>query len=202
MIDLNKYFYLWKRVLTKPEQTFKAEIKKSSPEGFTKNLAVAGLITGFIVGIVTALGFSGTLFGALGSITAFVLVLVAMPLLFIFGALINSAVVYVFSWLLGGKGNFTNQSYLISLYAAPINIIVYVLMFIPLVNILAIIVLGIYSLYLLTLALKQVHSFNTGKAILVWLLPIVISLLFMMVMIMMVAYLPTMFQQFNQSLTV
>ncbi len=78
MIDLNKYFDLWKRVLTKPEQTFKAEIKKSSPEGFTKNLAVAGLITGFIAGIVAALGLSGTLFGALGGITAFVLVLVAM----------------------------------------------------------------------------------------------------------------------------
>lgn len=202
MIDLNKYFDLWKRVLTKPEQTFKAEIKKSTPEGFTKNLAVAGLITGFISGIVAALGLSGTLFGTIGGITAFVLVLVAMPLLFIFGALINSAVFYIISWLLGGKGSFTNQSYLISLYTAPINIIVYILALIPLVNIIAVIVLGIYSLYLLTLALKQTHGFDSGKAILVWLLPIVIVLLLMMVMIMMMAYLPTMLQQFNQSLTV
>ena len=199
MIDLNKYLNLWKRVLTKPEQTFKTEIKKSAPEEFTKNLAIAGLITGFIAGVISAFGLSGTI---LGGITTFVLILVAMPLAFIAGTLLNSAILYVFSWLLGGKGSFTNQCYLISLFTAPINIMFYSLIFIPIVNIIAMIGLGIYSLYLLTVALRQAHGFDTSKAILVWLMPIVIVLLLMAIMVTAISLIPNMLQQFNQSITV
>jgi len=33
---------------------------------------------------------------------------------------------------------------------------------------------GIYGLYLLTLVIKQVHGFTTGKAVLSWLIPILV----------------------------
>jgi hypothetical protein len=88
--------------------------------------------------------------------------------------LFGSGVNYVFARLLGGKGNYTAQSYLIALYSAPFSIITVVIMLIPWVGIWLAVLFSIYGLYLLTLALKETHGYSTGRAVLTWLLPMII----------------------------
>jgi hypothetical protein len=184
MSDLNRYFNLWKNVLQKPEAVFKSEIKRASLEDFAKNLVIAGLIVGLISGIAGAIGISQTMFGALGSMTVFIASIVLWPILLVISSLISSAIYYIFAKLLGGKGSFTQQAYLISLYTAPLTILLLIVNLIPVIGFVVDILIGVYSLYLLTLVLKQVHKFTTGKAILTWLLPLIIILLLVMILVM------------------
>ena len=177
MIDLNKYIDLWKRVLQQPRSTFKSEMKRASWEEFGRNMVIAGLISGLITGIFVGAGISRSQYGAFTGITAFVASLVLSPIISVLATLISSAIFYVIALLLGGKGNFLHQSYLFAIFSAPLGIITSVLFLIPIVGMVAAVVLAIYSLYLSTLSLKLVHRFSTGKAVMTWLIPIIIAML-------------------------
>lgn len=184
-------FKLWKEVLTKPIETFKKQEKNADLGEAVKQLVIAGLIAGFISGLaafagLTAVGATGNLgtsmMGAGVGIFAFIAVLIVTPIVLLIGWLIGSAIIYVFAKIFNGKGDFTKQSYLIALFWAPLVIVTTVIGIIPFIGAILGFLVGLYGLYLLTLALKQAHKVSTARAVAIWIVPIVISILLVMVL--------------------
>ncbi len=184
MIDFN----LWKEVLTNPIETFKKEEKKADLGQGVIHLAIAGVISGFIGGLATFTGLTAV--GSMGGLGtgmmgagmgafAFVGSLIMTPIITVIGWLIFSGIIYAIAMIFGAKGDFKKQSYLIALYGAPLMIITSILNIIPFVGGILGFLAFLYGLYLLTMALKQVHKISTGRALAIWLIPaVVIGLLF------------------------
>lgn len=173
---------LWKEVLTNPVKTFAKEEKKADLGKAVMQLIVAGVIAGFfgglgaLAGLSTAgsLGGMGTgMMGAGLGIFAFIAALIVTPIMVVIGWLVISGILYVFAKVFGGKGNFTTQSYLISLYTVPLVIISSVLNLIPIIGGALSFILALYGLYLLTMSLKQAHKVSTGKAVAIWIIPVI-----------------------------
>ena len=177
---MQKYFEIWKAALLTPAKTFKAQSRKADLTEGAKHVGLAGLIAGIIAGLgVLLLGTAIDAAAGLGAsvgVAGFITSVIVTPIMMIISWLIGSGIYYIFAMILGGRGNFTTQSYLIALYTAPIAIITAVLGLIPLVGILNLLVF-IYSLYLLTLALKETHRFTTIKAALTWIIPLVLIII-------------------------
>ena len=130
-----------------------------------------------IVGVLllgTALDAAGL--GASVGVAGFITSVIVTPIVSIISWLIGSGIYYIFAMILGGRGNYKTQSYLIAIYSAPIAIITSIIGLIPLVGILNFLVF-LYSLYLLTLALKETHRFTTLKAALTWIIPLVLIII-------------------------
>lgn len=184
---LKKMYEIWKSVLTNPKKTFKAQAKKADYVEAVKHVGVAGIIQGILTGIFITLGLSavgGLLgYGALGTSLGGLSIIglaIFVPIMAAITLFIGSGIFYIIARILGGKGSYQTQTYLIAIYMAPLGIIG-VLAMIPFVGILVSLGVTIYMLYLLTLALKETHKFTTGRAVLTWLLPvIVIMVLFML----------------------
>ena len=176
-----KTLELWKKALVKPKETFKKERKKANLGLGAKYILVAGAITGFILGI-----------SSLNLVTALLFIIV-YPLMSVASWLFGSGVNYIFARLLGGNGDYTTQSYLVALYAAPFSIITVVIMLIPVVGVWLTFLVSLYGLYLLTLALKETHKYSTGRAVLTWLLPMIIITIVMAALVAMIlmAYIGT-----------
>jgi hypothetical protein len=156
-------FNLWIEALTKPKEVFAAQKSKADMMAGVMNYGIAYLIVGVIMAIFM-------LAIPVAAITTLIMVLVGG----IIGSFIGVGVLYLIAMLLGGKGTFTQQYYLMSIMAVPMII----LGIIPIVNFLA----GLYAIYLVTLLLMEVHAFDTMKAVLVWLIPAIIVLVFWLVM--------------------
>jgi hypothetical protein len=135
-------------------------------------LLQAGLISGLALAIYffaygtssflllfSLLGIS-PLFGGAG---LFLAILIITPLLSIIGHLIMGGVVFVSAKLLGGKGTFTQQFYL---YSLPLSVIMVlnILSIIPCIGGLLSIVIGIYSLYVEIIVVRDVHQLTTIRA--------------------------------------
>jgi hypothetical protein len=86
-------------------------------------------------------------------------------------------VLFIFAWLLKGRGSFGTQSYLQSLFYAPLVIIQQAVIVVPIVGLILFGIVAIYSLVPTTNSLKAAHSFSTAKAILTWLLPIILNVI-------------------------
>ncbi|MFH0929192.1 MAG: YIP1 family protein [Candidatus Aenigmatarchaeota archaeon] len=176
MID----FKLWKDALLKPKQTFKKQKPKADLGVAMKNVAIAGLITGIIMGLVEL------------NLLSFAFNIVFYPIVMVVSLLLNSLLYHVFARLLGGKGNYNTQTYLIALYSAPMSIMSSIVS-IPLLSmteenlfnnlpvlvlvVIASMVVGIYSLYLLIQSLKETHSISTGRAFLTAIVPALLLML-------------------------
>ena len=94
-------------------------------------------------------------------------------------------VLLIFARLPGGKGSLGTQAYLQSLLYAPLVIIQQTLIVIPIVGFVLFILVAVYSLIPTTNSLKAAHEYSTKKAILTWLLPILlnISIIYLVTMI-------------------
>ena len=117
--------------------------------------------------------FDNPLIGAFSALS-----LVFMPITMVISGIIFGlvivAIMHVFAKLLGGKGTFTEFFYLDAIYTAPILIITGLLNLIPFLGGIAAFLVSLYSFYLLTLVIKEAHQLSTGKAVAVWLVPIII----------------------------
>lgn len=172
------FFDVWKDAFLSPVPTFRKMKKKADlVEGF-KHVLVAGIIAGILGAIVAAVaGAAVAEMGPLGGLfagAAIAGVLIGTPILAVLGWLIGSLVWFVFARLLGGKGSYTAQTYLIALYTAPLIVITAVLNIIPLVGAILGMLVSLYGLYLLTMAIREAHGFDTVKAALSWIIPLVI----------------------------
>lgn len=184
-IDVN----LWKEVLTNPAETFKKEEKNVNLTEGVKQLIVAGVIAGVFYGISAAFALNSASMlmmgkpmmeaGAMGFIGA----LIGTPIATLIGWFIFSAILYVIAKLLNGKGTFDTHMYLIALLYSPIVIIQGVLSVIPIVGAALGILVSLYGLYLLTIAIKQAHKVSTEKAVVIWLIPVIVIALILAAMV-------------------
>jgi hypothetical protein len=182
----DKMFKTWKDALLKPKQTFKKEKKNANLGNAVKQVFIAGIIAGIV--------------SAFAEISNSVAILVSTPFVAVIGLLLGSGIYYVFARLLGGKSKYREQTYLIALYTAPLSIYSSIfstmtillaslgsLNFIIALPILIMFGLSIYGLYLLTLVLKEAHGLSTGRAVLAWLIPFLMVVVFAMIVAAVVA---------------
>jgi hypothetical protein len=181
------FFDVWKDALMKPFATFE-KMKKGADlmEGF-KHVLVAGVIAGVLGAIgayfgLAAVASAGGPFGSAFAGMAMVGILIGTPIMAVIGWLLMSLVYFVFAKLLGGSGSYTLQTYLIALYTAPLMVLSAVVGLIPVLGSILGMLLSLYGLYLLTMALKSAHGFDTIKAALVWIIPVVILVILVLVL--------------------
>lgn len=93
-------------------------------------------------------------------------------------------VLFIFARLLGGKGSFGAQAYLQSLFYAPLAIIQQVFAVIPIVGRPLFILLAVYSLVPTTSSLRTAHGYSTWRAVITWLMPILLNILVVFVIVM------------------
>ena len=163
-------FGAWIGVILHPKETF----KKEKPNASLKKALLQFLICGLFWGLSMAIFASMSPFPVSGIflLIAYLMSQIGIPV----EALILSGIVFLIAKAIGGKGNYTTQTYLISVIATPISIVlvciqvVFLFMvvkpqgfdslsftsFLPVWAInLAILA---YSFYLVLLALKEAHS--------------------------------------------
>ncbi len=191
----------WYHALLYPQETFR-KVKDEASLGKAILSIGLGALTAVIVGGLLLIVFWGLLyligsdvsqaFGeqaaaifnmfavALAAIAAilFIIALILAPIIYIIILLIFSGIYLLFAKLLGGRGDYTTQTYFISLCTPPLLIITTIIGSIPFVDLSYLSMLvWLYGLYPLTLALKETHGYNTGKAVLTWLIPTAIIVL-------------------------
>jgi hypothetical protein len=82
----------------------------------------------------------------------------------IVGLVIVSGISQIVARMLGGTGTFTQLAYAVAAYAAPLSLVTSLLSVIPLIACLNVL-LGIYGLVLNVIAVKAVHRFDYGRAV-------------------------------------
>lgn len=82
----------------------------------------------------------------------------------IIGLVVVAGVGQLAARLLGGKGSFTELAYALSAYLAPMSIVTALLGIIPFIGCLNIF-LAIYGMFLNVVAVKAVHRFDWGRAV-------------------------------------
>lgn len=87
----------------------------------------------------------------------------------------------------GGSGGFREQTYLLSLAGVPVALAAAVLAAIPFLGALIGLALDLYLLALVTFALQSAHAVPTGRAVRIWLTPVVVLFLLSCVLLFLVA---------------
>lgn len=177
-MNLKDFLYLWKDALIHPKETFQKEKGNASLRKAIMNVLIAGIIPGIFILVFQAFILSeitkvvAPIFNIppFGFFELFLFLFVFFLIAYIFHLLIISFILFISAKILQGNGSFTTQTYLISIFFAPL-ILISIFNLIPVLNFFTSIVIGIYSLYLLTLSLQETHEFSTLKAVLTWLIP-------------------------------
>jgi hypothetical protein len=89
---------------------------------------------------------------------------------------IGNGLYYLAAVLLGGKGAFGTQAYLVSLFFVPLGIVSLLASLIPCLGGLLSLAVGIYTIILSVRVMKVVHSLTTGRAVVSVLWPIILGL--------------------------
>jgi hypothetical protein len=178
------------KVLTKPSvQSFAEEMGKADWSIVWIQLiilAVVATILGFIHGAIFGSPFantSGANYSAFLALTAgsSTFSFISVPVSFF----ILVGIQYLLAKAFQGQGSFLSQGYSTLLYQVPINIISYLLGFIPILGGFASFALYIYGIVLNVFAIMAVHRLNGGKATAVVLIPI--AVLFLLVFLCVIA---------------
>jgi len=162
-------------VLTKPStQSFEAVKNKVSTNGTLIAIAIAGAISGFLgkvlsgdVGAMVVNLILGAIFGAIFGVI---------------GYYIGQAILWIFAKLFGGKGNLTLQANLLATFVAPLTVVTSILGLIPAVGWILNFLVWLYELVLLTFGLQVAHDYTRGKAVLTWLVPLIILLILLLIL--------------------
>ncbi len=192
---LQEIWQSWVAVTTRPEQlTFDQERSRATMEKALLGIVIAGVISGVLGAVRLATGLAAlsliniptTYDKELGEIPGFNLapllpvlsaaaagwgVLVA-PIGAVIGLLLFSGIIYVFAVLLKGRGTFTTQTYLLSIFWAPLTIISAAAGLVPCLGGMVSGMLFLYSFYPLTLAIASAHEVTAGRAIAIWAIPL------------------------------
>jgi len=149
------------------------------------NVLIAGIICGIIYGIFVILNIIpiGEISKPLESFVkinvglAFISILIYTAISAILSLIISSAIFFFFAKnFFNGKGNYSKQTFAISLPFSLFIIIYYLIGWIPIAEISFLklklnMLTYLYYLYPLTIILKEIHKYKTYKAILTWFIP-------------------------------
>ncbi len=168
-LDFAAVFELWKTALTNPEKAISSQAGKA---GYAKGILMLCL-AGALYAVISAILSMNFFVLALGPATFAVAVPVTV--------LVAAAIVFAFAKILGGKGGLREQFYVSAVLVSPILLLMAcakVLLIVPIIGFFlkaaALFVLEVYALYQVTIALRSIHGFSTMRAILSWLLPLLI----------------------------
>ena len=189
MEDVGKWFSAFIR----PADFLKRKKATTWGEAFQQVIEsgfLSGIILGFFVMVLMGIGISLSalhlpmsnlsLLGASGWLLGF-----GLWMLYIFAMPIYSAVLwflgtiplYASARLFGGKADFEPHLTNLAWLFAPVMFILSWIIWIPIAGFILAILLGIYSLYPLTVIIKDTHKMSTGLAICAWLFWVVIFIL-------------------------
>ena len=172
----------WIGAFTKPADTFKKESKNATIGKGAVNFLIGFFVYGLILGIIAMIGVGATMsafgLGAGAGILVLLMCVIGYPIIGLICAFIGVGILHLVAGLFGGKGNYGTLFGYMGMYTAPLLIISGILMIIPIVGGLVSLLLGLYSLYLLTVAIRENYGLTTMKAVLVWIVPsIVVAIL-------------------------
>ncbi len=181
-------FKEWFVCIFKPSDVLKPKKNYLEFSNGFMHVLLAGVLAGLVSSIyvfamllVTKTSLGGASFiSATTLISAFVtlIAIAKFPTIFLSAWLVLSALFYMFAIIIGGMGSFKDQSVLMSIVLAPmlfLGAVLTVLIPVNYVVIVYFILIGL-SLYPLTISIKIAHNFETWKAALVWLIPLIIVL--------------------------
>src|SRR3989338_4072200 len=168
--SLDDTLALWRSALVEPRAVFAQQAAKADLGKAVLWFALGGAVSALLSTLFS--------FKIILAVPIAIAAAVAVPVLM----LLTSLAVFLFAKVFGGKGSFSQQTYLISLYSPPIGIlraaagVVFGLLPFVGAGISAFFVFAtaVYELSLLTLALKAVHGFGKFRAILSWAIPLAI----------------------------
>ncbi|MBI4015701.1 MAG: YIP1 family protein [Candidatus Aenigmarchaeota archaeon] len=169
---------LWLKVLIKPRETFRKAKNKGTVEGILFNI-VPAVISGIILDLLSRFVLDPTRVGTSEIYIANYL-LSGIATTIILWTLI-SYITYWTSKIFHGKGTIKMHLWLISLFTAPMFLLLNLVSFVPYIyysNVSKAIIV-VYSLYLLFLALKETHGYSSIKSIvnilILWMFAIVLG---------------------------
>lgn len=201
-VSILKLLKNWFMSLAVPGRVFREMKSNASFSAGFKNMLMAGIIGGFIAGFM-AYADKGAVFDMFTlSIFSMSTILASIPgytllsgggdastlllrvggVMFIplFSWLFLSSFTYLFALFTGARGMFKTHSYLISIYLAPISIIL-ILIFGAVDKACALFliptIISFYAIYPLTFAIKEAHDTDMLRAVLAWLIPLILFLL-------------------------
>jgi hypothetical protein len=170
----------WQNVLTRPSvPTFDAEQPAANWQTILISLVILGVVAA-VAQFIGSLEIRGvTTLPIPGSAGV---PIHANPIRDAFGGLIGafigffviSGILYVSAKIFGGQGSFLSQSWLLSLFYVPLNLITAVAGLIPFVGGIVAFAAFVYSVYLAVLAIASAHRMPTGRATAAVLLPLAI----------------------------
>jgi hypothetical protein len=182
----------WIKALTKPNQEAYREIVNDPGASIGKAvlwLAAAGLLSGLFTGIVNWL-FGTSAFSQISQFTDYDIPRMAGSFMSVitgafgglFGAIIGAFIliglVHLVSRMLGGTGSFEKLFYSTAAFQAPMSLVTAVVSAIPFVNFCLSPLIGIYGIVLAVIANKATHEYDTGKAVIATLAPVLVIFLF------------------------
>lgn len=168
-------FNIWLRAITQPRlATYQAFLEEEPSPTFGKAagwIAFAGLIAGFISGLLWLITGSGYVEWGLSNL---VCGLIVAPIGAVIGFAINSAILLAVAKALGGEGTFGQQSYVLAAANAPMSIILAFVAPLPAVGPILGLLVSIFYLWLSALALQAAHRYTAGRALVTLLAPVAI----------------------------
>lgn len=99
-----------------------------------------------------------------------------VPLGVVYGFYTFQIVLFLFARMLGGKGSFGAQSYVQSLFYGPLALVQQVVVVIPAAGRVLFFLVAVISLCPTTTSLKAVHGYSSVRAILTWVLPVILNI--------------------------
>ncbi len=189
-MELKEMFH----ALVSPMDAFKKYGGKVSWGEAFKDVAVAGILLGVSAGfgiflsILLGLGIAGpsgmnimSNFGSgLGiafAVGAWIMSIVLTPIEMIIGWLIGSLLLWIVAKILGGKADYSEQTTNLSFVQAPAMLASAVVAWIPVIGSILAGLVWLYTLYPLTINLRETHRFSTEKAVLTWLVWAIIGII-------------------------
>lgn len=170
-------FQDWLFVLTRPSVAFSQKKADASFINGLESIVIAGVIYGLYLTSITTFRLDSRIF----------LNLVIFSATFVIESLFGIGVLFLFAKLLTGKADFKTHFFILSELAIPLVIIYSFVFFVSTYVFSSLFllfpVLGLYGVYLITIALKEAHEFGTARAVATWLIPMVIVALVVVVLV-------------------
>ncbi len=180
--------------LASPMDAFKKYGGKVSWSEAFKDIVITGVILGISVGfriflaILLGLGTAGLgrmgilswIGGSLGitsAIVAWIITIIITPIEAVIAWLVGSLLFWITAKILGGKADYSQQTTNLSFVQAPAMLASAVVAWIPVVGPILAELVWLYTLYPLTVNLRETHKFSTEKAMLTWLIWVVIGII-------------------------
>lgn len=165
---VNSFITTTLRVLTQPVNFFRGIMRRGdfiNPTIYYFICAVIGAVLGNLLGaLFTRQTFGGAL-----------LAMIFTPIFSVIFLAIVAAIIHLLVILIIGQANSGYEAtYRVGAYPAALNIVNGILGWIPFVNILVSLAVGVYYIYLYIVGIREMHSTNTQKAAIVVLIPVAI----------------------------